>query len=86
MNQNQTIEQVSKIKARYEKKLMRLANVTGIGVGFKHKEGQPTDEVALIVNVTHKKPLTDLGKKDIIPSELEGVSVDVQEVGKIRAL
>ncbi len=86
MDQNQAIKYVSKIKARYEKKLMKLANVTGVGVGFKHKEGQSTDEVALIVNVTHKKPLTDLSKQDIIPSELEGVPIDVQEVGKIRAL
>jgi hypothetical protein len=86
MNQNQAIKQVSKIKARYEKKLMQLANVTGIGVGFKHRAGQPTDEIALIVNVTHKKSLAELTKQDIIPSELEGIPVDVQEVGKIRAL
>ena len=86
MNQSQAIEQVTKIKTRYEKKLMKLANVIGVGIGFKHKNGQPTDEVALVVNVSQKKPLTDLRKQDIIPSELEGVSVDVQEVGKIKAL
>jgi hypothetical protein len=86
MNQSQAIEQVTKIKTRYEKKLMKLANVIGVGIGFKHKNGQPTDEVALVVNVSQKKPLTDLSKQDIIPSELEGVSVDVQEVGKIKAL
>jgi hypothetical protein len=86
MNQNQAIEQVTKIKGRYEKELMKLANVIGVGIGFKHKKGQPTAEVALVVNVSQKRPLTDLSKQDIIPSELEGVPVDVQEVGKIRAL
>jgi hypothetical protein len=86
MNQNQAIEQVTKIKAHYEKELMKLANVIGVGIGFKYKKGQPTDEVALVVNVSQKKPLTDLSKQDIIPSELEGVLVDVQEVGKIKAL
>ena len=86
MNQSQAIEQITKIKTRYEKELMKLANVIGVGIGFKHKNGQPTDEVALVVNVSQKKPLADLSKQDIIPSELEGVSVDVQEVGKIKAL
>jgi hypothetical protein len=86
MDQNQAIEQVKKIKARYEKKLMKLANVVGVGVGFKHKDGQPTNEVALVVNVSEKKPSADLSKQDLVPSELEGVPVDVQEVGKIKAL
>jgi hypothetical protein len=86
MDQSQAIEQVTKIKERYEKELMKLANVIGVGIGFKQKMGQPTDEVALVVNVSQKKPLADLSQPDIIPSELDGVSVDVQEVGKIKAL
>jgi hypothetical protein len=86
MSQNQAIEQVKKIKARYEKELMKLANVVGVGVGFKHKNGRPTNEVALVVNVSEKKPSADLSKQDLVPSELEGVPVDVQEVGKIKAL
>ena len=86
MDQNQTIEQVKKIKARYEKELMKLANVIGIGVGFKRKNGQTTDKVALVVNVTEKKSMDTLSFQDIVPSELEGVPVDVQEVGEIKAI
>jgi len=85
MNPKQTLEHVSKIKARYEKQLMKLPNVVGVGVGFKQKNGQPTDEIVLVVNVSSKKPLAELDRKDVIPTELDGVPVDVQETGKISA-
>ncbi len=86
MQQTQAIEQALKIKARYEKKLMKLANVVGVGVGLRSKDNQFTDEVALVVNVSNKKPLTDLAPQDVIPDEIEGIPVDVQEVGQIKAL
>ena len=81
-----TIEQVTRVKERHEQELLRLANVVGVGVGFRHKHGQLTDEVALVVNVSQKKSVLELSQKDIIPTELEGIPVDVQEVGHIRAL
>jgi hypothetical protein len=86
MNYQQMIEQATRIKTIYEKKLLKLANVVGIGVGFKEKEGQLTDQIAIIVNVTEKKPLTELSAQDVIPPELDGVITDVQEVGQIKAL
>jgi hypothetical protein len=85
MDPKQTLEQVSKVKARYAKQLMKLPNVVGVGVGFKQKDGQPTDEIAVIVNVSEKKPRANLTAQELVPSELEGVSLDVQEVGKISA-
>jgi hypothetical protein len=86
MDQAEVMEQVRKAKARYETELMQLPNVVGVGIGFKHKNGQPTDEIAVVVNVSQKKPSTDLDEQDRIPPELDGVPVDVQEVGIIRAL
>ncbi|MBN1221211.1 MAG: hypothetical protein JXM69_19970 [Anaerolineae bacterium] len=85
MNQQQTIEHITQIKSQYEEELMSLANVVGVGVGFKYKNGQPTDEIALVVNVSQKKSITELSEQDVIPPELEGVPVDVQEVGKFWA-
>jgi hypothetical protein len=85
MNPKQTLKEVSKVKALYEKQLMKLPNVVGVGVGFKQKNGQPTDEIVLIVNVSEKKPQADLSAQALVPSELDGVIVDVQEVGKISA-
>jgi len=85
MEQKQTLEQLSNIKARYEQKLLKLPNVVGVGIGFKYKNGQPTDEVALVVNVSHKKPLAQLSSAEVIPPQLEGMPVDVQETGKFMA-
>ncbi len=85
MDQKQAIEQVARIKARYEQRLLKLPNVVGVGIGLKYKGGQPTNEVALVVNVSHKKPVAELQPQDIVPPKLEGVPVDVQEVGKISA-
>ena len=86
MEQSQAIEQAKQVKIRYEKELMKLANVVGVGIGFKYTSGQPTDKVALVVNVTQKKQPAELSEQDLIPSELEGVPIDVQEVGIISAL
>ena len=86
MMKNQAIEQIKAVKARYETKLMGLANVVGVAVGFKYKDGQLTDELAVVVNVIQKKPLAELAKRDIVPVELDGVPTDVQEVGQIKAL
>lgn len=85
MNQTEAIEHVKEIKIKYEKQLMTLANVVGVGIGFKQTKGAPTDQVSLVVNVEHKKPLDELGQQDIIPTEIDGVIVDVQEVGRFSA-
>ena len=85
MDQNQAIEQVKKVKVRHEKALLKLANVVGLGIGLKETGNKSTGQIALIVNVTEKKPLTDLSAQDIIPPEIDGVVTDVQEVGHIKA-
>lgn len=77
-------KQAQKIKAIYESSLMKKANVVGVGIGLKRKDGQRTNEVALIVMVTKKIPRGKLAPEDLIPSEIEGVPVDVREVGRIK--
>jgi uncharacterized Rossmann fold enzyme len=85
MNQEKVIERATKIKSRYERRLLKLANVVGVGVGLKEIAGQLTDQVAIIANVTQKKPLSELSARDVVPTELDGVVTDVQEVGYIKA-
>jgi hypothetical protein len=84
MNQS-TLEQTRQVKARYDNMLLNLPNVVGVGIGFIQKNGLFTDEIGLIVNVTHKKPLVDLPATAVIPTELDGVPVDVQEIGPFKA-
>jgi hypothetical protein len=80
------LQQAIAVKARHEARLMRKANVVGVGVGFREQGGKLTDQVALVVNVTHKLPRDQLAPEDLIPAEIEGVPVDVRETGEIRAL
>ena len=80
------IQQAIAVKARHEANLMKKAYVVGVGVGFRERDGQLTDEIALVVNVTRKLPAAQLSLQDIIPAEIEGIPVDVRETGEIRAL
>ena len=78
-------EKIRAIRRAYEAELMSKANVVGVGVGFQQQGGERTGEMALVVMVKKKVPLEQLAPEDVIPASLEGVPVDVQEVGELRA-
>jgi len=69
-----TIEAVLK---KYESSLLKLRNVTGVGIG--EKAGKP----AIVVFVTEKLPATSLKPSDLIPKQLENYPVDVREEIKV---
>lgn len=73
------------VKREYASQLMAKANVVGVGVGFCQRQGKRTDQVGLVVMVNKKLPAAQLAPEDVIPHEIDGVPVDVQEVGEIRA-
>jgi hypothetical protein len=79
------IEQARAIKNAYQAELMSKANVVGVGVGYRTIGGMRTDEIALVVLVTKKVPRVHLAPEDIVPDEIDGIPVDVQEVGVLRA-
>ncbi len=79
-------QKVSQVKRAYQAELMAKANVVGVGVGFRQVGGQRTETVALVVMVARKLPAEQLAPQDMLPKEIEGVPVDVQEVGEIKAL
>ena len=81
-----TLDWVRQVKAKHEGMLLSKRNVVGVGIGFREKGGQMTDEMALIVSVTKKLPAGELSAADQIPTEIEDVPIDVKEVGEIRAL
>lgn len=86
MDEETEMIRVRAVKAAYEKELLRKANVVGVGIGLRRQGGRPTGELSIVVSVTHKVPLEELDPQDVIPRELEGVPVDVQAVGRLRAL
>ncbi len=82
----QAVQHAQEVKRRHEAELMRYPNVVAVGVGFRQRGGQTTNEVCIVVSVTHKQPAAQLKRGEAIPASLEGVPVDVVETGTIRAL
>jgi hypothetical protein len=78
-------EKAQAVKRAHEAELMSMANVVGVGVGLRQRRGATENTVALVVMVTQKVPRSQLAREDVIPGRIEGVPVDVQEVGEIRA-
>ena len=46
--QEQT-EKIRRVRRAHEDELMSKANVVGVGVGYRQRGGEPTDELALVV-------------------------------------
>jgi hypothetical protein len=86
MVQNNELERLRVVKNLYEADLMQKANVVGVGIGLRQREGELTDEPVIVVSVTHKQPASLMDPKDMIPTELDGIPVDVQAVGKLKAV
>lgn len=79
------IERVKAVKAAHEKRLLAKANVVGVGVGLRQRGGEFTDQVCIVVSVREKVPSEQLSPADRIPAQIDGVPVDVQVTGEIRA-
>jgi hypothetical protein len=86
MIQDEEFERLRAVKALYEADLMRKANVVGVGIGLRYRGGELTGEPAIVVSVVDKVSPSQLAPDDVIPRELGGIPVDVQIVGKLRAL
>jgi hypothetical protein len=74
-----------RVKQAHEQALMAKANVLGVGVGIRERAGARGEQVAVVVLVRRKVPVSQLAPQDRIPAEIDGVPVDVQEVGQVRA-
>lgn len=67
-------------------KLLGYQNVVGVGVGYKHVGSESTGEPAFIVYVEKKLPPGDLARSQIVPKKMNGLDVDVIEMGTVRML
>jgi len=78
----EALTKASTVKKKYEKILLSKKNVVGVGIGFKEN----TMQVVIVVNVRKKVSRFFLNRQELIPDSLEGVEVDVVEVGTMQAL
>ena len=86
MAEGKGIEEIRAVKDRHEEDLLKKKNVVGLGIGYKEVGCQKTKQLSLVVMVRKKESPSQLEAKDLVPSEIEGVPVDVKEVGEIVAL
>ncbi|HSM58238.1 MAG TPA: hypothetical protein VK879_18940 [Candidatus Sulfomarinibacteraceae bacterium] len=84
-SEQERLARVQAVKRTHEEALMARANVVGVGVGLVRRRGAATGDVGIVVMVSRKVPASQLAAADLVPRELEGVPVDVQAVGEIRA-
>lgn len=83
MDQKQC-EKLQAIKDKYCKWLMSLQNVHTVAVGYKEKDGEITDEPAVVIFTTSKVPQKDCPENERIPAYLDGIPTDVIELPKFE--
>lgn len=76
---------IQAVKKAHTPRLLKKANVVGVGIGLRERGGVRTGEMVLVVMVSRKVPPDQLAPGDVIPASIDGVPVDVQEVGEISA-
>lgn len=88
VEQAEEIEHTARVSAaldRHEGELLRLPNVAGVGASLKEQKGKPNGKISLTVFVEKKVPMKKLDSS-AIPAEVDGVTTDVVEVGKLEPL
>ena len=70
---------INAVKMRYERQLMDLPNVIGVGIG--EEEGKEVIKVF----VKQKVPESALRPEEVVPKHLEGFETSVEEIGEVTA-
>ena len=72
--------------AAHEKEILKLPNVVGMGIGHKQKGGRQLEDLCIQILVERKMTREELKIREMnpLPSELEGIPIDVIEVGRPR--
>ena len=80
-----TTNRILEVMQAHKGELLTKPNVVGVAVGFRQVEGKSTETLALVVMVDHKIPENLLTPEQQIPVTIEGIPIDVQEIGEISA-
>lgn len=80
------LEQIRAVKKRAEARLHAIPGVHSAAVGKKIVDGKRTEELAIVLFVTEKKPLGEIPAGEVIPREVEGTKTDVVQKPRVRLL
>ncbi|MTI30316.1 trypsin-like serine protease [Xanthovirga aplysinae] len=75
----QRTELVIDVLLKNYKTLTRFKGITNTGAGFKIKNDKMTDEICIFIEVEKKRSLDELKDSEIIPSNIENISIDLVE-------
>ncbi len=78
-------EHIMSVMQAHKGDLLSKPNVVGVAIGFRKKDGESTQTLALVVMVDRKVPQSLLTPEEQIPAMIEDIPIDVQEVGEISA-
>src|SRR5215204_1705338 len=81
-NQLQEYTELLHLKDNVEGELLRIPGVVAVSVGLKVIDGVHTEDTCLRIYVVEKKPLEAVPEADRIPSSIDGVATDVNEIPK----
>lgn len=77
---------IKTIKKSQEFGFLKKANVNAVSIGYKKVQGKETPQLCIVVGVSKKLPENQLCQNDIITKSLDGVPIDIVELGNIKAL
>jgi endonuclease G len=75
-----------KVKSKHNNNILSYEGVNSVGIGYKIVNGKKTSELAILVFVTSKKPLSGLDKSQIIPQKIDSVPTDIIEMAPLQYL
>lgn len=76
---DEALEHARAVKAAHEDALLALPEVVAVGLGRRNAANQPGEEIVIVVSVAQTVP------PGLIPSELDGVPVEVRVTGSLAA-
>lgn len=79
-------QRLSAVLTRHEATLLGYPNVVGVAPGIRTRRGKPTGERCLVVYVHRKIPKPKLLASAVLPHEIDGVPIDVVEIGTVEPL
>ena len=72
-------------KNKHKDFLWSFPHVKGLGVGNKKIKGKSTKILAIKIFVDKKIPIEDLTEEQCIPSQIDGIPTDVEELGPLNS-
>lgn len=75
----EAMNHAEQVLAQVRETWLEFPGVTAIDLGFKWSHGQMTDQLAIRVHVTEKRPLSEIPEAERFPRQVDGIPIDVIE-------